>query len=181
MSAQTQTMEPSPSQTIRITTTVTPEAKRRAELKPFGLASGGNEGVTMRSREEVVIEPPGGRSDTTDSILAQLTMFRRRTRPPVAPPTQSGKYVPPQRRAEHRGTAYSEPQLRLTNLHPDATVADVRELASIWRPTRVAVPRPGLAFLTFASSDDRDAAKARLDGYAYGSLLLSADRPRPRA
>ncbi|RKP00457.1 hypothetical protein CXG81DRAFT_5905, partial [Caulochytrium protostelioides] len=105
------------------------------------------------------------------------------------------RYVAPGRRPGATSSleldAYGRPiqegfSVRITNLIPNAVENDVRELVTLITPSstvgRVYVARDkitgegkGYSFATFLTKDAAQAVIDRLDGHAYGNLILGVD------
>eukprot|EP01138_Halocafeteria_seosinensis_P000942 gb/GECG01000965.1/.p1 GENE.gb/GECG01000965.1/~~gb/GECG01000965.1/.p1 ORF type:complete len:301 (+),score=55.93 gb/GECG01000965.1/:1-903(+) len=107
-----------------------------------------------------------------------------------------GKYVPPSKRGAGAAAGAQAEQeteeetttLRISNLSPEASEDDVRDLCkpfgSIQR-IRIATDREtgesrGYGFVTFHLKSDAERAKSKLDGYGYDHLILKVDWARQR-
>ncbi|XAO26561.1 eukaryotic translation initiation factor 3 subunit G [Cryptococcus bacillisporus CA1280] len=109
-----------------------------------------------------------------------------------------GKYIPPSQRAGATGAGESMfrsrdelPTLRVTSLSLDAEEEDLRALfqpfakngklgrANIVRDRNTRVSK-GLAFVSFESKRDAEAAMAHLNGRGYDSLILEVAWSQPR-
>jgi len=103
--------------------------------------------------------------------------------------SKSSKYVPPHMR--DGGSKFGKPEeltVRITNLPEDMTKDDLYEITDCFgRTERVHLVcdrdtglSRGFAFVSFYSREDGQNMIDELNGYLYGSMVLSADWAKPR-
>lgn len=177
--------------------------EERKNWEKFGKAALGNEGCTTVSRDEIFMTKPGEEDDKP------LFTLKKKPPQGIWKPTRSteqsdavendkftpknpNSYVVPGMRNGTGGTSmYSQDDgntLRISNISEDITEDNLRHLFDRFgRITRLKLVKDreteisrGFAYVTYCSRDDAEDARARLDGHAYGHLIMSVQWSEPR-
>jgi len=190
---------------------------RQRIVHKFGKAASETENLCRPSEEDVYLEPSQTVVDDEESFWIESIEQSLGLQRPVlkykaargyeeeeaaaagesaAGPADSGKYVPPSRRAGAAMTSKAadmsekdDRTLRVTNLSETVKEGDLTELFSkMGRVHRVFVAKnqetkmcKGFAFVTMASREMCEHAMRELDGHGYDHLILKVEWAKPAA